>query len=190
MRPGLARPRRSAKLSTSIVILPAATCPATSRYASRSSAGESTKFEWPRIERPFSRTEPDVSVASGPADCPTWTTRARGAAASTAARIGSPHSGSTINVGPSPPHASRNRSSRSSPVEQHDLVGAQLEHPFELVGVPSGSHDPFCSEYPRGLNGYRSDGPRRAQDEHAVARLHGRTPCHGHPAGDPRDPAR
>ena len=158
------------------MILPAATCSTISRYASRSSSAGSTKFEWPRIERPLSRIEPDVSVASGPADCPSCTIRAlprRGVdgRASRRAPERIDHE-----VGPSPPHASRNLSMRSSPSSTTVASAPSSSARSSFARSRPAATMRSAPSRPRGLERHRADGSRRPRYEHAIARLDGRPP--------------
>ncbi len=74
--------------------------------------------------------------------------------------------------------------------ERHGCIGPQLERPLEPIAVATRGDDPLRAQQPGGLEGDRPDGTGRAEDEHAISRLHRRSTGDGQPAGDARDSAR
>ena len=172
------------------MILPAATCSVDLEVRLRSSSGESTKFEWPRIERPLSLTEPGRERRLRPGRLaelddsrPTRGCVDRRPDRRTPQRIDD-EGRAVASAGLAEPVLEA-----VAVVELHGRVRPQLERSFELGRVAACGHDALRTEKTRRLHGDRADGSRRAEDEHAVAGLDGRSRGDGHPARDAGDSA-
>ena len=139
------------------------------------------KFDWPRSSSSLPRIAADLNVASGPADWPKWTIRARGAAISAAASTGSPQSASMHDR-----RAVAAARAGEVAVERHRRVGSELTRALEPARVAAGGDDALGAAQLRALNRDAAGGAAGAEDEHPVA---GADPRRARPRSQPTIPA-